>query len=88
MASKMHSPRLEALAFRIWVWARERGWNCTLLEAAEALDEPVARVARAAQVKGWHSRFRASNSDIERSARMDGVRLLGVDGLEALGVDQ
>lgn len=91
MAGRMFSPPVEALAFRLWSWARDRGWNCTLLDAAVALDEPVARVARVAQLKGWSGRFRAGSGCINRCHLLDGPRevdgipMVGMDGLEALG---
>lgn len=92
MAPRMFSPPVEAQAFRLWAWARDRDWNCTMLEASEALAEPVERVARVAQLKGWSHRFRAGSADVNRSHRRDGVReldgipMIGIDGLEAMGV--
>lgn len=92
MAGRMFSPPIEALAYRLWGWAQPRGWNCSLMEAAEALDEPVVKVARVAALKGWKSRFRATEREIRRShldnglREVDGIPVVGIDGLESLGV--
>ena len=92
MAGRMFSPPVETLAFRLWTWAHQRDWDCSLVEAAEALDEPVVQVARVAALKGWKDRFRVTEREIIRSHRQNGVRevngipMFGMDGLEALGV--
>ena len=92
MARRMFSPPVEALAYRIWGWARLRDWDCSLVEVAEALDEPVVLVARVAALKGWKGRFRVTVREIARERRLNGVReiegipMVGMDGLEALGV--
>lgn len=92
MAGRMFSPPVEALAYRIWGWARLRDWDCSLVEVAEALDEPVVRVARVAALKGWKDRFRVTEREIIRSHRQNGVRevdgipMFGMDGLEVMGV--
>ncbi|HMT45494.1 MAG TPA: hypothetical protein PKE59_00100 [Novosphingobium sp.] len=85
------SPASMVLAYRIYIFAVDRGWNCTLLEVAEALDVSVHRVTAVAIVKGWLRKFRASSREVGHSHRMngrrviDGVVMIGMDGLEALG---
>lgn len=52
------NPRTEALAYRIWAYARPLGWDCTAHDIADALGEPWQRVSRVCAVKGWGNRLR------------------------------
>lgn len=85
------SPKTEALAYRIWGVARQHEWNCTLIEIADALGESVHRVSTTAMLKGWLGRFRAGSRPTAADAwlngrrEIDGVVLIGMDGLETLG---
>ncbi|QQA43939.1 hypothetical protein [Pelagovum pacificum] len=54
------SPRSEALAYRIWGHCTPIGWNCTMREVAEALEEDRSRISSIANKKGWSDRFRRS----------------------------
>ena len=54
------SPRSAALAYRIWAYCEPKGWDLTILEAADALDVKWQSLARVVGLKGWQSRFRAS----------------------------
>lgn len=90
--ARSFNPKSEALAYRLWSWAGAIDWNCTLMEAAEALDVSPHRLSGVAQGKGWLGRFRAGARELAFSVRMDGrrdvdgVAMIGMDGLEALGV--
>lgn len=54
---KIRDPRIEALAFRIWVWAGEREWRTTVGEIAEAFDLNINSVRRISSHRGWSSRL-------------------------------
>lgn len=54
------SPSTLALRFRIWAVAEPAGWNLTIAEAAEALDEDFRRVAGVVRYAGWLPRFRTT----------------------------
>lgn len=69
------TPRTEAIAFRLWAFASPRGWDCTPLEAADALGEPWRSIAVAIRCKGWATRFRTTQHhsfDITAQAGMLG----------------
>jgi hypothetical protein len=53
------SPKSEAVAYRIWCFAEPRGWDVSVMEIAEALDESPQRVASTCQRRGWIGRMRA-----------------------------
>ena len=57
------SPRVEAMAFRIWQYANPRGWDCTVGEIAEALDMHPIPVGRVCAMRGWHVRLRKTRFD-------------------------
>ncbi|MBR9822507.1 hypothetical protein [Oceanicola sp. S124] len=61
--TKRFNPASEAVAFRLWQHCQGNGWDCTIAEAAVAIDEPVRRVCRIAGHKGWGHRFRATRRD-------------------------
>ena len=56
------NPKSEALAFRIWAHARRLGWNCTIVDLAEALSENVNRVRAIVVHKKWTHRLRVSEN--------------------------
>lgn len=58
------NPKTEALAFRIWAYANRNGWNCTMVEIAEALDESLARVRAIVANKKWTHRLRVCGNPI------------------------
>lgn len=64
-------PATEALAFRIWAYAHPLGWNCTIMDVAEALEVHPNRVNGTCVAKGWLRRFRASGAEVARSASQD-----------------
>ncbi|MBR9819375.1 MAG: hypothetical protein GYB51_00070 [Rhodobacteraceae bacterium] len=57
------NPATETIAFRMWQHCEPIGWNCTIAEAADAIDVSVNRVRRIAGHKGWGHRFRATRKD-------------------------
>lgn len=65
------NPRSEALAFRIWAHCKPIGWDCTMADLAERLDEPVERIRAVVGRKGWTGRLRSSRVDYDahRAAR-------------------
>lgn len=84
------SPRTEVLAYRIWGWARDCGWDCTMLDVAEALGEPLQRVNRAAVLKGWQGRFRAGARALNHANRFERPRVLagGFTAIERRTLDR
>lgn len=56
------TPRSQALAFRIWAYCEPRGWDCTLTEVADALDESINRVRGVCQWRGWTERMRSQHT--------------------------
>lgn len=59
-------PKSEALAFRIWAHARALGWNCSIAELAEALNENINRVRAIVVHKKWTNRLRVSEKFVSR----------------------
>ncbi len=53
----LKSPRTSALAFRIYIHARERGWNTTVLEIAEDLDIAPTTVSGICNYMRWNYRL-------------------------------
>lgn len=60
--ARSFNPRTEALAFRIWAYCDPRGWDVSIVDLAERFQEPVARVRRVLQLKGWLCRVRKTSS--------------------------
>lgn len=60
------SPRTLALRYRIWAHCEPLGWDTSVREIAEALDEPLNVISGIVAGKGWHTRLRAP----ERSAEL------------------
>lgn len=54
------SPKTLALRYRIWCFAKEREWDVTVMEIAEALDESVQRVNNTVRQAGWSERLRVA----------------------------
>ena len=52
----------QTIAFRLWAYATPRGWDCTVTEAADALDVSLRALMGAIRVKGWGERFRTTQS--------------------------
>lgn len=52
------TPRTMAIAYRIWVYASAREWNCSAAEIAEGIGESWKRVNMICRNKGWSSRLR------------------------------
>lgn len=78
-------PATEALAYRIWAYAKPLGWDCTVVEIAEALGASTSAVANTCHRKGWIPRLRAGSADVARSRRIDGPSGgLGMAGIEVL----
>ena len=61
---KKFNPRTEAIAFRIWAFAKQLGWDCTLEEVALAIDEDINVVKGILTRKGWHARLRKSKKNL------------------------
>lgn len=59
------SPRTMALRYRIWAHCEPLGWDTTVMEIAEALDETPQMIAATIKDKGWHTRLRATESAIK-----------------------
>lgn len=57
------NPKTETLKYRIWAYASPRGWDVTLREIADALDEPMGRVRRTMAIARWSDRVRVMRSD-------------------------
>lgn len=56
------TPRGHAIAFRIWQYCQPLGWDCTLAEVADALDEPLATVRAVIKLKNWGGRLRMTKT--------------------------
>lgn len=56
------SPATQALAYRIWAHCQPIGWNCTIMEIADALGVDWHRVNWVLRQKGWNGRVRVSAS--------------------------
>ena len=67
----MTSPKTHTLRFLIWQYCREREWNTTTTEIAEALGESRARVARVVGAAGWTNRLRTTKLDFNGFAWND-----------------
>jgi len=52
------SPRVMALRFRIWAYCEPRGWDCDVVEIAEALGESMQRINKICTDRGWCNRLR------------------------------
>lgn len=74
---KSASPRIAALAYRIWAYANPRGWDCTIREIADALDAPVYSIVATVRTRGWTERLRASlRENPNRSAHILGGKTM------------
>ena len=54
------SPKSEAIAYRAYIWARDRGWDCTIAECAEAIGVETQSLRSIMVMKGWSDRFRVT----------------------------
>lgn len=57
------SPATQALAYRIWAHCQPIGWNCTIMEIADALGVDWHRVNWTLGRKGWSGRVRPMKPD-------------------------
>lgn len=48
---------VEAIAYRVWAYCKDRGWNDTVPDIADALDLPMTKVRAVVRVKGWNNRL-------------------------------
>jgi hypothetical protein len=53
--------KTEALAFRIWAFAKPKGWDCTIYDIADFVRETPQRIVGVCRVKGWNGRLRSSS---------------------------
>lgn len=60
------TPKSEAIAYRAWVMARERGWDCTIAEIADEMGLSAKSLGAIMQHKGWVDRFRAPDRTWKR----------------------
>ena len=54
------TPRLEALAYRIWAYADPLGWNVTMKEIAQEMGCTQKTASAVLMVKGWTKRLRVT----------------------------
>lgn len=66
------NPKQKALAFRIWAYAKPRGWNCTIAEIADALDVAIQPVINALRYEGWMPRIPKTQTSMMQSDRVTG----------------
>lgn len=59
----MSSPEVEALAFRIWQFAKAREWNCSAVEVAEYLEVSTQRVIALCAARGWNRVMRGDSDN-------------------------
>ena len=71
------SPRMEAMAFRIWQYANPRGWDCTVGEIAAALEMQPSPIGRVCAMRGWHTRLRKTGLDFYAWGRWRSPEQLG-----------
>lgn len=54
------NPKVEAIAYRVWGYCKDRGWNDSVPDIADALDLPMPTVRAVVRVKGWNNRLPSS----------------------------
>lgn len=59
----MLKPKSEALAFRIWAYAKPREWNVTAKELSEALNVTTNAIGAILRAKKWNHRIRITKTD-------------------------
>lgn len=52
--------KTEAMAFRIWAFAKPRAWDCSIHEISDAVGETPQRISAICRTKGWNARLRSS----------------------------
>jgi hypothetical protein len=62
------SPRTMAMRYRIYCYANPKGWDVTIADIAEALDESRAGIRRVLTDAGWTDRIRATRQDTAMSS--------------------
>lgn len=75
-----------ALAYRVRTWAGQRGWDCTISDAAEALDSTVGMVTGVARRMGWLNRFRVTGATQEDRGFVDPVFAFHAHGIRVSDV--
>lgn len=73
-AGRRQKIRSAALAFRIWQFAMEHGWNVTIAETAVALGVLPQTVSAIATNHRWLNRFRATKAQ-DRGTSAPGYEL-------------
>ena len=86
------SPKSEAIAYRAYIWAHDRGWDCTIAECAEAIGVGSKSLRTILVMKGWSNRFRSSRLDrhdfnLDQSRPNATPYKLGLAQLRDLGVE-
>ncbi len=75
------TPQNEAIAYRIWGYCKDRGWNDKVSDIAEALELPTPKVLAVVRAKGWNTRL--AGVQTENNFRYD-LRLAQDDVLDVL----
>ena len=57
----MSSPRVEALAYRIWAYAEPMGWNVTSRDIADETGIPWQHVVSIVARRNWTTRLRTQH---------------------------
>ena len=85
------SPKSEAIAYRAYIWARDRDWNCTIAECAEAIGVETQSLRNIMVRKAWSDRFRSTTRDFNQRKNAPGLlatpHKLGLAQLRSLGVE-
>ncbi|MFC3628242.1 hypothetical protein ACFOM8_02145 [Paracoccus angustae] len=84
MSAPRLSPRSQAIAFRAWAWCQTHGWEQTLQEIAEGIDESQQSVSRVFVLKGWMTRVRKMTADYEVGAYHVHTRTAGDHDIDEL----
>lgn len=84
------SPKSEAIAYRAYIWARDREWDCTIAECAEAIGVATMQLRNIMVFKGWNNRFRSATTgriDFNECRPLATPYKLGLAQLRSLGVE-
>jgi len=61
--SSKPSVKAMVLRYRIWAYAAPMGWNVTVQDIADALNDTPSRIATVLHLAGWTHRIRVSRHD-------------------------
>lgn len=81
------TPHMEALAYRIWAYAKPRDWECSYAEIADWTKISEDMVAQVISAKGWRGRvphgkpMEAANGALHRRGYAVDQNIIGVDQL-------